>query len=569
MKYCIFDIETTGLNPNRKTEIFAYAFYFPEKNNVVIKRKDADRDFIPYLQSIFNDVSICKVCHNYKFEYSFLKRIIHIPKKTIWHCTLLMSQLLENTKLSHSLDYVFTQLTGSHQYNTIDERVSKYKKVGYDKISVPLFNEYQTADIIRTEILFSILFPEIKKDSIYKVYEMEIEFAKIISDMEDTGINLDRNNTLLLIEDMKNRFKKVQQDVYAETGQFINLHSGKQIKELLTKKYKFPVLQQTVKGNMQLNKDVLFEYKRMFPNLKILDLIIQWRSYKNGISTIQSYLDIFNCYGRVNPIINPNQALTGRQSAQDPNLQNVQKPEALKNLYPVNARQCFCCDENEYLLFADYKGIEIRLMTEITGEKIYKKMIENESGDPHDYAAKILLGERYNGEKILRDACKNAQFAIAYAAGKKRVEKTVNLKDIDYYGFKKKLPKIGYFSRNIMHKAKNGYVETSFGRRLYLQTGMEYMIGNHLIQSTAADILKHAIIRIDKYIKDYWQGKMKMIISIHDEIIFGMKKRIFDEHGNIIIKDISLLMTTFDEIKIPLKIEWKKTETTWDKAVKI
>ena len=605
---CIVDVETTGLQPFYGATTFAYCITYG--NELIINRKDRDPDYESTLRQVLDDDSIVKVGHNIKFDYTFFCKDFNGKYNMPLGCTMLMSQILFNIEVRHGMDYLINKYCNTRRFDEVDRKVEAIgKRYGYETVPVHLFDKYQYNDAVRSIVLDNLLYPEICKDEkLYNVYNREIDLIKVTVDMERNGINLSVPNTERLLQETSNKFKQTQLDTYKYLGGFVNLHSEIQIHEILFNKYNLPILGKTKTGMPVQDKDALLEYKARYPNLKILDLIIQWRTYQNSIAILNSYLKDYLQYGKIHTTIKQNEAVTGRQSSSKPNLHNVQKKEALKNLYPVNNRLCFIPDTGDLWLLFDYKGIEIRLITEVTKEEIYYDFIVNNTGDPHTYAAEVFFGDLFTNEgicidnlhriseniyndfvsgkisrqeafkrtkKLLRDAAKNGQFAIAYGAKLIKLCKTLNLSrpvlEPGYINYGIKLPKIfNYTKETIKQVMKDGFIRTPYGRKLYANPYKPYVLSNAVIQSTAADILKDGERNVYKYIKTDWKKLIKMVLTVHDELIISIKKT-EKKHIPEIIYGVSKCMTDIDKniIKIPMEVSCKMTEKTWSDAEEI
>jgi len=298
-----FDIETTGLN-QFIDKIFSYCI--GDRDGNVHVNRNPDVDDWNFLRTFFSNTNIAKVCHSFKFEYSFLRtHNINVPSNTIWHCTLIMSQLLNNLAPSHKLEDLCYELDDEYD-KSISKKVQAQASARggrYDKVDKPLFKQYQIKDGQDPMILFEIFYPEIIKDfKLYKEYMTEIEFAKVCIKMEEEGICVDVTETERLVGDLEMAVNNIHEQVYDIFGEFINIKSDTKIKKILYKRLKLPVVAYTMKGNPSVDKDTIFELLERFPKHKnILDLIMKIRSYTTGRSIALSYLD----YKDVNDIIHP------------------------------------------------------------------------------------------------------------------------------------------------------------------------------------------------------------------------------------------------------------------------
>lgn len=582
MKYVSFDLETTGFNPYAGSTIFSYCVGHKDGHVEVFridtKSKQINKENIRRLQGLFNDITIEKICHHFKFELSFLKTAgIYIPSGTIWHDTMIMSQLLNNLTPSHALDRLAYDLCKYPR--DLDVAVKQANKAygNYQRIPVKLMTDYQVADGERTMILFETFFPHIEKDQkLYQDYLNEIELVKVTQRLEEYGIMFAREEADQLLRWLDLELEKIQDDGYRLLGEYVNLNSSDTIIRLLYRKYRYPIFEFTKNKKPSTEKDIILKLRDRFEN-PLFDMILKQRSYIKGYAMIKSYKDFANEEDIIHPSIKTNHARTGRQSSENPNMQNVSKEAALKNLFPVPARKCFCCRPGFVLFFVDYAGIEMRLIIDASGEP---EMIDllHDDGDPHTLAAEMFYGKRFKQasdkeKKVLRSAAKNAHFALSYGASLSKVAVTlgmpVNEAKAGYKNYRSRFPKIAGFTPTIAEVInRDGYIMTPFGRRLYIPADKAYSGSNYLIQGTAAGILKRAQVAVDRYCSKILNDDVRIVIPIHDEIVLEYKKVLWKRKKGILRK-ISRLMTDMPLIRVPLEVEWKMSNTTWDKAKEI
>jgi len=577
-----FDIETTGLS-QFTDKIFSYCIGDRDGNVTV------DRSFNRQaIQTFFNNVNIAKLCHNFKFEYSFMRtHNINVPSNTIWHCTLIMSRLLNNLAPSHKLEDLIYDLDDDYDKSISKQVKNQANARGgrFDKVDKPLFKQYQINDGQEPMLLFEILYPEIIKDQqLYKEYMTEIAFAKVCIKMEEEGICVDVIEAENLIEHIEIEMNKIHEEVYKLYGEFINIKSDSKVKKILYKRLKLPVVAYTDKGNPSVDKDAIFELLERFPeHSNILNLILKLRSYTTGRAIALSYLEYKDVNNIIHPNINPNVARTGRPSCSRPNLLNVAKEDVIKNPFPVPARKCFRCKPNRILYFVDYAGLQMRLIADSCGEQEMIDII-NVNGDIHKIPTELfysglkkpiikkeLLSE--NQWKMYRNAGKNTNFAMPFGAGIIAASKTLNLPfDIASIGVERyclRFPKVAYYSKFQMEQVKRfGYIITPFGRKLRVPKDKSYIGANYYIQGAEAGLMKRALVRVNKYFEDSWDDRIKLILDIYDETVFSCPIELI-KYEERIVQDVSRLMTDIKEINVKLDVEWKKSEGTWYDAKEI
>jgi DNA polymerase-1 len=585
-RYCSFDTETTGLHTYRGDKVFSYCIGH-ENGEVEVRRIDragSKEQNIRRLREFWDDTSIGKVGHNLKFDMGFIiNEGINVPRETEIHDTMIMSQLLRNLAPSHSLDYLAWEF--GKWPRDLDVEVAKAGKAfgGYQNIPESLMNPYQESDGQRTMLLFQLWYKQIMSDVKLSLdYFNEMDLLWVVLKMEKQGIHLCKQQTENLIIWLENEIEKVTNETFYTYGEYINLNSDDQVARLLYKRLKLPIFAYTKDSHKPAtDKDTLLMLRKDYPN-QAIDLVFRQRSYTRGLSIIRDYLEFSDEKGIIHPNIKQNVAKTGRLSSEFPNLMNVAKEEVEKNPYPVPARKCFSILDRDHLLdFSDYAGIELRLISEVS--ECHKMINIFKSGEsPHTFAAKIFYGPRVPPEMQfiskketpkLYGSAKNAHFALPYACALPQFANTLNLTIAQarsgFEEYKRIFPEIAniysVISDRVMDK---GYVETPFGRKLYVPLDKAYSGLNYLIQGTAAGILKRALVRLDSYIESNWKGQMSLVISIHDEIVRNSLRDLLPQRKRI-LSEIGEVMTTMPEITVPLEVEHKSTYSTWNEAKEV
>lgn len=606
-----FDTETTGLQPYHGDRIFQYGICDCTTGETEIPRVDGGKRkdrfglgsgrpaYWKKLREFFADTSLVKVSHNVKFDLSMLRRHkIKVPEKTVWHDTMIMAQMLRNDEVKFSLDYLAWKYAKWKVPQ--DDIVGDQAKLrgGYYRVDHEIMNKYLIADCQRVGILYHTFMPLIRADEkLYADYLNEIELLYSTQEMEATGILLHKANC----RRMEVKLEKDRQDalnaVQKKAWNGFNPNSGLQVGKLL---YGDPIKgsddsiigytggiagdaphQYTATGKPKTNKDVLIFLREKLPN-PAYNLIFKCRSYTKGLGALRGYNELQDEKGRIHPSIKTNHASTGREACENPNLQNVEKDSGEKNMFPVPLRSCFRVDIGWCLGFVDYAGIEMRLIIGATEEPELMKVLEA-NGDVHHPTLQCFLGDskgdalkivdnaRY---KVLRSAYKNTGFCIAYGGSVEKVAVTLG-KPIDeiFQGdraYRERFPRISAFSSNTIRQVKRyGYVETAFGRKLYVPRDTPHAGSNYRIQGTAAGIIKRGQVNVRKWIKKQRLTQVvKPIFPIHDEIVFSFHnslskdRRAFKE----VLREIRKILIDMPQVNVPLDVEWKITRTTWDKA---
>ena len=595
--YQVIDYETTKLRPYDGARIFSYCICHcdgtVERCRLDHKDKELNRRNRQRLILFWNDTSIKKIMHNAKYELAINDVAgIAVPEGTELHDTMLISQLFRNLAPAHGLAWLDWELRDPQRYHfggkefgsrELDKFIkAEGKRLGsYQYIDHKLMDIYQIADGQRTMLLFLLWYEELLSDqALYADYRNEIDLVVATQRMEAHGLNIDPEACLSLIKWLEIEIDKIQHDTYKLLGRFMNLGSPKQLIRLLYGELGFPIYAFTKSKQPATDKDTILQLREEFAaheKKPILDLILKHRSYTDGLANIKSYLNFANEKNILHHSILTNRARTGRQSAVDPNLQNVGKGrESDRIIYPVPARSCFVCREGCINYYPDYSGIELRLIIEASG--CVKMMDYLRKGiHPHIVFCELMFGDKWKGKddsRALYDLGKNGHFCLCYGGSRIKLASTMGLSleevipGVTVYGLE--YPEIRYLVRDGLHKVQGiGYVLTPFGRKLWLDPDKFYGWLNYYIQGTAAGILKRAQVRIQQYLDTYWKGcGIQVILPIHDELVISFPRSML-KYKDQILSDITRIMIYMPEINVPLEVEWKRTTWAWDKAKEI
>jgi DNA polymerase-1 len=587
-----WDTETTGLilyGP-RATKPFAYSI-FDGENDFVIRRLDGWDRSIPEKEITYFKERLAtpnpKVFHHLKYDYSVLRQNGFDIKGDL-HCTMTMNQMIDNLRPSDGLDEIAYDLAGFH--SRADDPVYRAGKESgnYQYIPIKLMHEYQIEDAMRGKLLDDLLWPRISSDPVLlELYNWEIRLILVTADIERNGIYCLKEECLDLIGWLERETHDIQKRTRELTGQFINLRSGPQVAHLLYDVCGFPVLKRTDKAKEpKVDKHVLRELKDNYVKdhpspidaEELINLILRYRSYDNGVSTIKSYIKASELdNGIVHTSINPNFDKTGRQASSKPNLHNVAKKKALDNPYPIPARRCFGPRDGWFWDLYDYAQIELRLIILLCKNA---EMLSFYKKDPL-FDIHTLLGcmwydipesKKSDLKKEQRDASKNANFGLPFGAGPEKVAQCLVLPpaivEPRYQRVHDRFPEYADWSRTMTRVGKrDGYVTTLFGRKLYIPHHLPWAAADYPIQGTAAEILKRAEVKIGEWLKeDTISEKCKLIHNVHDELILEKHRSLRRASGDVVHRKICEFMLDMPEIEIPLVVERERTYTTWNDA---
>ena len=588
-----FDVETTGLNPYLGAKVFSYCIGHGDTGVVEVVRLDTsegDRVLgMMRLRRFFADTSIVKVAHNYKFELGFLRMMdCPIPNTTVWHDTMLMSQILRNDENSHSLDYL-TWKYGKFECPEDDIVIKQAKARGtakaprFDLVDHDIMVRYQTADGERPLLLYSVFHDALRADpTLYADYLNEIELVKVTQRMEQRGMLYNEREGEKLQMFLAEEDYKAMQIILQSAGRMdFNVDSPKQLGALLFDTLKMPVMGLTNGGSPSTDKDTLMALHEETDH-PVLHAILRHRAYSDGLDFLKNYQRYMDSKGRIHPTINTNKAATGRETCVNPNLQNVGKDGVNeKKPYPVPLRKAFRADPNSILLFVDYAGIEMRLIIAMANETELLNVLQRDpDADMHYPTMECFLGVQGAATmkrddptrfKSLRGLYKNTGFGVAYGAGDEKVAVTLGrpfeeVKD-GLSAYRIRFPKISNFSRLLIKQIKHdGFITTAFGRHLYIPKNKAYIGSNYTIQGAAAGILKRAQVRTYKWLHDAGLiDLMFPMLPIHDEIVFSMHRSLLPRIKSI-LRALDKEMIDMPEISVPLRTEWKMSTTNWADA---
>ena len=564
-----FDVETTGLRPWYGDTIFAYCICNVAGEVKVVRNK---KHPVKPLQEYLNDTTIDKICHNLKFELSMLTADgYHIPKNTVWHDTMIMSQLIKNLRPFHSLDYLAWELSGWSREGDFEVKRLGRAYNGYDKIPEHIMHKYQIADGQRTMILFQAFWPEIANTKLEDDYWNEIELIKTTMRMERNGVKLIVPNTNALIKEMNAKIEKAEVDLIDTAGEYYNLGSPKQVGHLLYEKLKLPVIAFTKSGGKSTDKKVLEKLEESNPHT-IFDILHRYRAFTKGRGIIEGYKKTVGEDGIIHPNLKTNHAATGREACDNPNLQNVSKRENKSVRYPIPARRCFGPRSGCFYLLVDQAGIEMRLIIEASQ---CTRMIElmKKGFNPHIIAAETFYGKMFRSkaeDKDLYSTAKNGHFCLAYGGGLDAfaftLMLTISKARPGFESYKFKFPEIANLISDGIRAVKDndGFITTAFGRKLQIPHEEIYAWLNYFIQGTAAGIIKRGQIQVEKWLQKHWP-EVKLVLTIHDEIIFELPLYL-EKFLPEIMHGISETMIHIEGISVPLEVEFKMTKTNWDEA---
>ena len=578
--YVAIDTETDSLNAIQANLIgFSLATGINEACYIPIKHDNTDKqihidDAIDFLKSINEDPSILKIFHNKKYDALVLDK--YNIKVNSYDDTMLLSYSLGSGGTRHSLDFLAKKYM-SHSAISFKEIAGSGKsQKSFNEISINEASIYAAEDADITFRLWKILRPRLMSEKISSVYEtIERPLAKVIMDMEKNGVCVDEKILKELSIKFENNIKRIEKECFEIVGNEFNLGSPKQIGEILFDKLKIKGGKRTPSGAWSTDAETL-NFLASSGNI-LPKLLLEWRGLSKLKSTYTDALPNFinKNTKRIHTSYSMSSTSTGRLSSSDPNLQNI----PIKNDEGKMIRSAFIADEGYSLISADYSQIELRIIAHISDDNNLKNAFKNNI-DIHSLTASEVFGVPIEDmSQDIRRKAKAINFGIIYGISPFGLSNQLDIsrsEASDYIrSYFEKFPSIRDYMESTKEFAKNnGFVKTLFGRKCIIDDSgnrgpggkafMERAAINAPIQGTAADIIKRAMIKIPKYLKKE-NLETKMIMQVHDELVFETKDSEIEKTMSIVIKEMSEAHKPVVDLSVDLKVE-AASGKNWDQA---
>lgn len=578
-----FDTETTDLaymNARIVGVSFAVdtagsveAAYVPLAHSYVGAPEQLDRDAVlARLKPLLEDPARHKVGQNLKYDISVCAN--HgIAVTGCVHDTMLESYVLDSTATRHDMDSLAKKYL-NHDTIHFEEIAGKgAKQLTFDQVPLEQAGPYAAEDADVTLRLHRTLWPKIEATpSVAAVYrDIEMPLVPVLSSIERTGVRIDAEGLRAQSTDLAQRALELEERAYATAGRKFNLGSPKQIGAIFFDELKLPVVAKTPKGQPSTSEAVLEQLAA--DGYELPKLIVEHRGLTKLRSTYTDKLPalINAATGRVHTSYHQAVAATGRLSSSDPNLQNI----PIRSEDGRRIRRAFIPEAGYRMLAADYSQIELRIMAHLSGDERLRAAFA-EGQDIHRATAAEIHGLALDAVTTeQRRSAKAINFGLIYgmsAFGLARqlgIERGVAQEYVDLYFAR--YPGVRAFMESIRARARaDRYVETLFGRRLYLtninhsngqlRSAAERTAINAPMQGTAADIIKRAMIRVHDWLRTE-QPPVRMIMQVHDELVFEVAEDAVDSTAAR-IQDI---MQGAAELSVPLIVDTGVGEN-WDEA---
>ena len=565
------DTETSSLNPHEANLVGislcsgpGTACYIPLEH---ITEKVLEKKIVlKKLKNILQDKSIKKIGQNIKFDFIILLR--NEIKLDPIEDTMLMSYALDAGKHRHNMDNL-SETHLNHKPISFKEVAGTGKKqISFNKVPIKLATQYAAEDADVTFRLYTFFRERLDKEKLLKIYELfEKPMVNLLSQMEIEGIKINSSFLKELSKKFDNKIKKLEKEIFSIAKREFNIGSPKQLGEILYNELKIAKIKKTKKGGFATSAAVLEDLA--FKGHKLPRIVLDWRQLTKLKNTYTDALpEHLNAKtNRVHTSFLLAATTTGRLASSEPNLQNI----PIKTEDGKEIRKAFIAERNHSLISADYNQIEMRILADIADVKELKKAFKNNE-DVHSLTASQVFDIPLNKiDKETRRRAKAINFGIIYGISQYGLAKQISVSNSEAAEFLKsyfkKFPEIkDYMNATINFCRKSGYVNNIFGRRCYI-TGINdknYNVRNFQeraainapIQGSAADIMRLAMIKITSEFEKNPNYKTKMLLQIHDELVFETPQDELEKIVPIIKKNmLDASSSEHHQFTIPLTVD--------------
>ncbi len=581
-KFFAFDTETTGFNPLRDSLLgigFSWkdgeGYYVKIKNdktrskndkddlfNYNLKEDNKEHPWLKEFRGVFEDEKIKKAAHNAKFDVRVMQAA-GVDVKGVYFDTMIASYLLDPGSRQHNLDALSFSEFGWEKINKDDLLGTGRNKISFSQVPDENMYLYCCEDADFTWRLVDRLGKQLKEKALDELfYDIEMPLIPVLAKMENTGVMLDKDVLNKLGKKVDKKISSLEKKIYEVSDKQFNINSPSQLKEVLFEKLEISTdgISKTKTGF----STAAAELDKLKDKHEIIPLIQEYRELAKLSNTyIHSLPELIDPdTGRVHTSFNQTVTATGRLSSTDPNLQNIPTRTKLGQ----EIRGAFKAEKGYKLVSLDYSQIELRLAAHLSGDK---KMIEffKKGEDIHSAtAAAINEVDIKDVTKQMRREAKAVNFGILYGQGPYGLSQTA---DISFGRAKKFIEDYfkvfggikTYVEESIERAGETGYAETMFGRKRFIpeihssvqqvKAGAERIAINMPLQGTNADMIKKAMIEIQDRININWKEDVRMIIQVHDELLFEIREKKVAE----ISEEIRNIMKGKLKLKVPIVVD--------------
>jgi len=526
------------------------------KNELVIKK----------LKPLLEDKSVKKIGQNIKFDFIVLYK--QGIKMSSMEDTMLMSYVLDAGKNRHNMD-TLSEIHLSHKTISFKDLVGTGKKeINFSDVELDRAMEYAAEDADITYRLYKIFNKNLKLEKLTNIYEIfEKPLIEILAFMEINGIKIDSKFLKDLSLKFEKKIKNLEKEIFRLSKKEFNIGSPKQLGEIIYNELKIAVLKKTRKGSFATSASVLEDLA--FKGHKFPKLILDWRQVSKLKNTYSDSLreHINTNTKRVHTSFLLAATTTGRLASSNPNLQNI----PIKSEDGKEIRKAFIAEKGFTLISADYNQIEMRILADLADVKELKKAFKNNEDIHSLTASQVFNIDIKKVDQDIRRKAKAINFGIIYGISRYGLAKQIMVSNNEAEDFLNsyflKFPEIkDYMNSTIKFCRKSGYVNNIFGRRSHINgiNDKNYNVRNFQeraainapIQGSASEIMRLAMIRLDKKFKDLEKIETKMLLQIHDELIFEAPNDELKEVCGIIKEEmISVVNSDLHSFSIPLTVD--------------
>lgn len=536
------DTETTSLDAMNAALVgISIAFqageavYIPVGHSLTAAPEQLDlQDVLGHLKPYLENPALKKIGQNLKYDQHVFANY-GIALNGIAGDAMLASYIIES-HLGHGLDELSERWLGLETI-TYESLCGKgAKQIGFADVAIGQATEYAAQDADFALRLEAHLRAQMDEKQLEMYEKMELPVAQVLFEMERNGVQIDRAELARQSAELGAELMKLEQEAYAAAGQPFNLNSPKQLQEILFDKMGIPTkgLKKTAKGGISTNEAVL---EQLAPDYPLPKIILQNRSLAKLKSTYTDKLPemISPKDGRVHTTYAQAVAITGRLASNNPNLQNI----PIRTEEGRKVRRAFTAPQGSVIVSADYSQIELRIMAHLSGDKTLIAAFQNGEDVHRRTAAEVFGTAPENVSSEQRRYAKTINFGLIYGMGQYGLAKSLGIDNLSAKNFIDRYfdryPGVAeYMQRTKEQAAAQGYVETLFGRRLYLpdirnknanaRAGAERAAINAPMQGTASDLIKRAMIDVSRWLSEceasLWDClKSKLIMQVHDELV--------------------------------------------------
>ncbi|CAE6880767.1 DNA polymerase I [Pseudomonas marincola] len=577
-----FDTETTSVDAQQAQLVglsFAVkageAAYIPVAHSYMGVPTQLDRDkVLKALKPILEDPKKAKVGQNAKYDINILANAsTPISVQGVAFDTMLESYVLDSTATRHDMDSLALKYLGHSNIRFEDIAGKGAKQLTFDQISLEQAGPYAAEDADVTLRLHNTLWQKLEAvPSVAKVLqEIEIPLVPVLARIERQGAYVDAKLLGEQSQELGEKLVALEREAFAIAGEEFNLASPKQLGVILYEKLGYPIISKTAKGQASTAEAVLAELAEQ--DYELPKVLMQYRSLSKLKSTYTDRLpeQINPRTGRIHTSYHQAVAATGRLSSSDPNLQNI----PIRSAEGRRIRQAFVAPKGYKLLAADYSQIELRIMAHLAQDAGLLDAFRHDLDVHRATAAEVFGVELDQVSTDQRRSAKAINFGLIYGMSAFGLAKQIGVDRkqsqayIDRY-FARYPGVLAYMERTREQAGEQGYVETLFGRRLYLpeinakngalRKGAERTAINAPMQGTAADIIKRAMIAVDNWLVESGLDA-RVILQVHDELVLEVREDLVEQ----VTEQIKQKMAAAAELDVPLLVE-VGVGNNWDEA---